>query len=99
MVARPQPPALDVALNNWTQRAQIYNQMGIPASAWYQLAVNDVQNVAKTGAAPMATTDVNAAMAAQAAGRTLIGNPVQHPHGLWGDIEHAVTNIPSDVKG
>ena len=92
-----QRPELTTALTNWQQRAQYYNRLGIPQSQWYQIATNDIQNVANTGAQPMSTSEVNAAMASQLAGRSIIGNPQHHSHGLFGDIAHAVASIPSDV--
>src|SRR5215472_4499784 len=93
-----QKPALTTALTNWQQRAGYYQSLGIPQSQWYQIATSDIQNVASTGATPMSTAEVNAAMASQLAGRTLIGNPQRHPHGLWGDIESVFTSAPSDVS-
>src|SRR5215472_5497771 len=92
-----QRPSLVTALTNWNQRAQYYNALGIPQSQWYQIATTDIQNVANTGAQPMSTAQVNAAMSSQLAGRSIIGNPQHHSHGLFGDIAHAVTSIPSDV--
>jgi hypothetical protein len=94
-----QRPELTTALTNWQQRASFYNQLGIPQSQWYDIATTDVQNVANTGAAPMSTAEVNAAMASQLAGRTIVGNPVHPHHGIFGDIMQAVTSVPHDVGG
>lgn len=94
-----QRPSLDVALSNWQQRAQYYGQLGIHPNQWYQLALQDVSNVANTGASPMSTAEVNSAMLAQASGRSIIGNPTPHHHGLFGDIEGAITSVPHDIAG
>jgi hypothetical protein len=98
-MAKPTPPTLQTALQNWQQRSQFYNQLGIPQSQWYQIATSDIQNVANTGAEPMSTSQVNAAMASQVAGRSLIGNPVHRSHGLFGDIGRVFSSVPSDVSG
>jgi hypothetical protein len=94
-----QKPSLNTALSNWQQRASYYNQLGIPQSKWYDIATSDIQNVMNTGATPMSTPEVNAAMASQLAGRSIIGNPVHHPHGLFGDITHLISSAPSDIGG
>src|SRR5215471_535632 len=98
-MARVNPAPLQQALSNWNQRAATYNSLGIPQSHWYQIATNDIQNVANTGASPMSTSDVNAAMASQLAGRSIIGNPTPHHQSLLGQITHTITSIPSDVEG
>lgn len=95
-----QKPALTTAINNWTQRANFYAGLGIAPDKYYQIAQQDLNNVATTGAAPMSTAAVNAAMAAQYTGRSLI-QPTTTPtihRGLFGDVLHVVTSVPSDVK-
>jgi hypothetical protein len=94
-----QRPELTTALQNWQQRASYYSSLGLPQSSWYQIATSDIQNVANTGATPLSTSQVNAAMAAQLAGRTIVGNPTHHSSGWFGDVVHAFTSVPSDVGG
>jgi hypothetical protein len=89
-------------LNNWSQRAAYYSSLGLTPASYYKLAQQDVANVQTYGAAPMSTAEVNAAMAAQLAGRSLIDNPQpQHHRGIFGDIAHALTpsTWSSDVGG
>lgn len=90
----------DTAISNWQQRVSYYKSLGIQPSQYAQIARQDLTNTLTTGSSPMATTDVNAAMASQLAGRSLINQPVQQQHhhrGIFGDILHTVTSVPGDV--
>src|SRR5436305_850790 len=92
----------DTAISNWQQRVSYYKSLGIQPSQFAHIAQQDLTNTLTTGAAPMPTTDVNAAMAAQLAGRSLINQPVEQQHhhrGIFGDIIHTATSVPSDVRG
>lgn len=93
-------PELSTAVSNWQQRISYYQSLGLHPSQYAQIVQQDLQNVSNTGASPMSTTEVNAAMLAQAAGRSVIANPnPQHHRGIFGDIIHTISSVPSDVGG
>jgi hypothetical protein len=94
-----QQPYLNQALQNWQDRASQYASLGIPQEKWYQLAIHDITNVANTGGQPMSTAQVNAAMLAQVAGQSVVGNPVAHPQSVLGDIGTLFGAVPHDIQG
>lgn len=86
------------AVNNWTQRAQQYEQLGIPRERYVGLMQSDLEKVIGGDSTPMSTTEANVAVLSQLTGKSNIGNPTPKHHGILGDIETAVTSVPSDIK-